>query len=175
MANLVEKFAFLTYLSRSVASNGRLGKKALQKLVHLSAEIKNVPIGYKFNLYTYGPFSRELAGDVDVLGTLGALDISYDSFRNAYEIGPGVNSSSYVDRASDFIEKYKVEICFIVEKFGNRFAKDLELSSMLVFIIKNKLVDDLNDENIISKFLEIKPHYAYEEVKRGLREIRELI
>lgn len=175
MANSIEKFALIAYIAKANVGKAALGKKALQKLVHLSSELRGVPVGYKFELYTYGPFSRELAGDVDLLDSMGLISVEFDSSRNGYEIKPEESSEELFSKSGDFISTFGGDLDFVVDKFGGRLAKELELSSMVAFIIKNKLADVNDDDAIIDKFLEIKPHYQRPEVLKGLCEIKELL
>lgn len=171
-----ENYALIAYLAKSIGGERKLGKKALQKLVHLMSEIASVPVGYKFRLYTYGPFSRELASDVDILDTLGAIHVTFNAERNGYEISSASDVESYVDKARDYIEKNKEEIDGVLERFGGKLAKELELYSMVTFIIKERLVSDVDDDKlVVEKFREIKPHYTVQQVQQGLKEIRELI
>jgi len=170
------KFALIAYVARSVGEISVLGKKALQKVVHLASEISGADFGYEFRLYTYGPFSRELASDVDVMDSIGLVAVNFNPTRNGYEISAKPEASTLIEV---FIEEYpeeKENIDKIISIFGNRLAKDLELSSMLTFILTRKLVTDTSDDDsVVSKFLEIKPHYRELDVKNGLKEIRELL
>lgn len=171
-----ENFALIAYIARSIQPGHKLGKKALQKLVHLVSEIADVPVGYKFRLYTYGPFSRELATDVDILDSLDALTVSFSAERNGYEISADAHAEDFINKAEGYIEAYREGIDKILKEFGPRLAKELELSSMLTFIIKENLVDNIGDDaKVVGKFLEIKPHYSKSQVEEGLVEIRQLL
>lgn len=175
MTKSIEKFAIIAYIAKATQEKGALGKKALQKLLHLSHELRGVPVGYQFNLYTYGPFSRELAGDVDLLDSMGLISVHFDASRNGYEIKPVEKSEEIISKSEGFLSPIKEDIDFIVDRFGGRLAKELELSSMVTFILKNKMVDISDDSAVIDKFLEIKPHYKRSEVEAGLSEIRECL
>lgn len=175
MTSPIEKFAIIAYIAKANMDKGALGKKALQKLMHLSHELRNVPVGYSFKLYTYGPFSRELAGDIDLLDSMGLISVHFDASRNGYEIKAVEKSQEILSKNEAFVSSVKDDLDFILERFGGRLAKELELSSMITFILKNKLTDVNNDEAVVDKFLEIKPHYQRSEVLTGLSEIRQLL
>lgn len=175
MTSSLEKFAIIAYIAKSVEGKGTLGKKALQKLVHLSSELSHVQVGYKFTLYTYGPFSRELAGDVDLLASMGLISMQFNAQRNGYEIKSNLETNNIFERSGSFTSDVKHGIDFVIDKFGGRLAKELELSSMIVFILNNELTDVDDDNAVIDKFLEIKPHYQRSEVVSGLKEIREML
>jgi uncharacterized protein len=176
MPTTLQKYALIVYLAKSHERFGDLGKKALQKLAHLSSEITNAPLGYKFELYTYGPFSRDLASDVDTLESMGIVDVNFDEERNGYKILPTDASKKLLESQQDFIDANSQLIDSVVNFFGGRLAKDLELSSMLTYIIKNRLVSDIDDDkSVVDKFLEIKPHYSRSNVSSGLSEIRRVL
>ena len=171
-----ENYALIAYLAKTANGDRKLGKKALQKLVHLISEIARVPVGYRFRLYTYGPFSRELASDVDILDNLGAINVTFNADRNGYEISSASYVDDYVSKAERYIDDNKKSIDFVIERFGGKLAKELELYSMVTFILKEGLVQNLNDdEAVVAKFREIKPHYTTQQVQQGLREVRELL
>lgn len=175
MTNSMEKFAIIAYIAKANVDKGPLGKKALQKLVHLSSELRGAQVGYSFELYTYGPFSRELAGDVDLLESMGVISVEFDDSRNGYEITPSSKAEELLEANQQFIDSVRSDLDFIIENFGGRLAKELELSSMVSFILKHKLADADNENSIVEKFLEIKPHYTKESILAGLREVRSII
>lgn len=171
-----ENYALIVYLAKSANGDRKLGKKALQKLVHLISEVARVPVGYRFRLYTYGPFSRELASDVDILDSLGAINVTFNADRNGYEISSASHANDYVAKAMQYIDENKKSIDYVVDRFGGKLAKELELYSMVTFILKEGLVPNIDDdESVVKKFREIKPHYTTQQVYQGLREIRELL
>lgn len=172
MVNAMDKFAVIAYIAQANEGKNPLGKKAFQKIVHLSSELFEAPLGYDFTLYTYGPFSRELAGDIDLLGSMKILSVEFDDVRNGYQITAAENASSVISDRENFIASVKSKIDAVIEKFGGRLAKELELLSMIVFIKKHKLADFNHEEAVIQKFLEIKPHYHKEDVQKGLAELK---
>lgn len=176
MGHIDESYALVSFIVKLASENGRLGKKAAQKLMHIITSLGRVPSKYKFQLYTYGPFSRELAGDMDILDTLEAISISYNSDKNAYEIHSGPRSEEILNRYKDFLEANSPVIQPLIERFRGRLAKQLEVTSTLLFIIENNLIDDVqDDEVVINKFSEIKPHYSKGEIVPALSELRQFL
>ena len=53
-----------------------VGRTKLQKLVYLLKREQNIDAGLDFQVYFYGPFSRDLNNNVDELIQLGLLDVS---------------------------------------------------------------------------------------------------
>ncbi len=176
MSHLDESYALVSYVIKLASHSGKLGKKAAQKFVHIITSIGGVPSKYEFQLYTYGPFSRELAGDLDILESVQAVSIQYNAEKNSYEIQPGSRSDELISRHSKFIDANKSRIDELISRFGGRLARQLELSSTLLFVIDRDLVDNSSDdEQVIKKFSEIKPHYSRSEIKPALAELRQLL
>lgn len=169
-------FALIAYIAFQSEGTGGLGKKALQKMVHLCSELFNVPVSYKFRLYTYGPFSRELASDMDVMDSLNILDVRFSAESNGYYISAGPSAESTIDSGDQFLSVYRTDIDALLDIFKGRLAKDLEISSMLSFIIKRNLVENTEDDSaVVEKFFEIKPHFEKRHVESRLAEIRQLV
>ena len=126
----IDQYALVAFLiDQAAQSKKQLGKKALQKKVHLIHEMGGVDTGYRFSFYTYGPFSVDLAGDLDVIANSGGAKISYDSWDNLYQINPSEHTDRMIERGQKFIAKNKATIQEVLETFGDRSAKDLELVS----------------------------------------------
>src|SRR5262245_60129714 len=100
MANEVQKtdqYALLALIiEKQGGERGRLGKKALQKFVHLIQEFGGVDSKYQFSFYTYGPYSSGLAGDLDILSALDGADIVYNATDNHYQISAGAYTSELI-------------------------------------------------------------------------------
>jgi len=76
-----EKTRDILYLLSLIREGSRLsaagaveGAVRLQKLVFLARE-EGIPFGYHFNSHFRGPFSRELARDLDLLVDLGFVEV----------------------------------------------------------------------------------------------------
>src|SRR5580698_6874040 len=90
----------------------RLGKTQLQKLVYFAQDC-GVPLGYKYELYHYGPYSFDLSHDLGSLDSLGVLDVQSNSSGFGFDISVG-----------KFAEKFKLEPKYQrkIEKVINEFG-----------------------------------------------------
>lgn len=118
--------ALVAYLATKYGETGTLGKKAVQKYIHILSSLSGRSFGYEFSFYTYGPFSRDLASDLDLLASSNALAISYDG--DAYSITATRLSESLAQSLSSGVKKTADQIW---EKFSGRSAKQLELISTI--------------------------------------------
>lgn len=109
----------------------RLGKTKLQKLVYFS-KVAGVPLPFDFEIYYYGPYSQELAEEMDRLEVLGLVESAKDA-----ELGVDYRPGDKVDEAiswyTDRLQSYAGKIRRTIEVFGNMHAKALELHATVHF------------------------------------------
>jgi uncharacterized protein len=159
--------ALVTYVVNAVGSEHPIGKKATQKFLHLIEDAGKVQTGYDFSIYTYGPFSRTLASEIDFLATKKAIDVVFVGQFGTYEISPGENANEVIELGNDYIQKNKHKIDHILSKLKGKGASELELYSTLVFLMAH--VESLtSDDKIVEKLLSLKPKYAKSFVEKTL-------
>jgi len=156
-----ERYGLIAELAQKLRGTGRLGKKAIQKYVYLLQELEGVATGYKFSFYTYGPYSSDLAGDLDVVNSLQGVSITYSPSDNAYNIAQGEKSDELKSRSVAYLQNASAGIEKLVRFFGGRYAKDLELISTIVFLNRNdQQISAINETAVVRKVLELKPKYS---------------
>lgn len=63
MGNLNKRMGIISEITKK---KPRLGKTAIMKYIFLLQKVYNVPLGYDFEIYTYGPYSSEVMEDIDL-------------------------------------------------------------------------------------------------------------
>ena len=177
IAGKTDQYALVAFLiAQSARASQPLGKKALQKKVHLIQELAGVDTGYRFSFYTYGPFSVSLAGDLDVIASGGGAVINYDSWDNHYQIDPSEHTDRMIERGKKFIEENRMAIQGVLEAFGNRTALGLELVSTIAYLRRHAPQDEFEDNEKLPKHVrDLKPKYSEQEVDRAIREVKEFL
>jgi uncharacterized protein len=130
----------------------QLGKTQFQKLVYFCQE-KGIPLGYKYEIYHYGPYSFQLSDDMSSLDSLGVLDVGTDSSGFGFHIEAGRFASKY-----ELQKKYLPVLTEVVEKLGENSPAQLEVKGTLHFVskvLKNR--GDISDKLVVSKVKELKP------------------
>lgn len=172
-----ERYALISTLAESFRDRGRvLGKTALQKLVYFLQEGKDVPIGYDFVLYNYGPFCVELANDLDFTETLGGVTVHTNvSFPGGYCIYPGPRSEEIKSRGRRFWLPYEHLLFQVLEDFGALSAKDLELRATILYARRftEGHGQPFDDESILEHVVRVKPQFAVGEIAAAIEEMRE--
>jgi len=148
----------------------QLGKIQLQKLVYFLQET-GVPLGYKFEIYHYGPYSFELSDQVSSLDSLGVLSIADDPSGYGFNIRVGTHGTKYkIDK------KYSPKVDYIAKEFGSEPPAKLEVKSTAHFVSKvlKKQGKNLPEDLIVAKVKELKPRFTdrfisdcYRELKRS--------
>jgi len=163
--------ALVAYLASQQGGNGTLGKKAAQKYIHILSSLSGMNVGYEFSFYTYGPFSRELASDLDILGAAKAINVQYNAADNAYSITSSETTNAVAQALSPAI---KVEADRIWSIFSGRTAKQLELISTALFVSDEEGLSMTSSE-MTSRIQALKPKYSANEIRAAQTELEPLI
>ena len=166
------RLALLTALVRQ-APQQTLGRTALMKLLFLLTAVRDVPVGYRFRMYTYGPFDSEVLSDVDYAARLDALGIELERYPNGYGyiIRPGSAAQAIMNHAQTFIDDHQADIDWVIETFAPRSATDLELLSTIVYVDREYRVSSLDE--IINAVHDIKPRFTLSRIREEATQLQE--
>ena len=166
------KLGLLAALVRQ-APGQTLGRTVLMKLLFLLTAVRDVPLGYRFQMYTYGPFDSEVLSDVDYAARLDALSVEIERYPNGYGyvIQPGQGAEAIMARARPFLDAHQSDINWVVETFAPLSAVDLELLSTIVYVDREHRVSTLDD--VISTVHEIKPRFDTATIRRESERLQE--
>ena len=172
-----DQYALVAFLIKQAAqTRQQLGKKALQKKVHLIQELGGVDTGYRFSFYTYGPYSASLAGDLDVIANSDGAKIRYISSENHYLIDPSEHTDRMIEKGQEFFEKNDAAIDKVLTAFGNRLAKGLELVSTIAYLRRHAPQEEFEDEAKLANHVRaLKPKYSELEVKKAIVEVKDFL
>ncbi|MFH0822091.1 MAG: hypothetical protein V2B18_05020 [Pseudomonadota bacterium] len=169
------RYALIAELARRLEDKSpQFGKTSLQKMIYLLQELGGIPADYRFSLYTHGPFTAQLLGDLDLVEALGAVKVNYvTSGYGGYQISPDREFEPIRDKASEFLHANKAAIERLVDEFGAFSAKDLELRSTIVFLDRNvkRSKKDLDRGNFIGLVKKVKPRFTEDAIAEALEEL----
>ncbi len=173
----IDQYALVAFLiAQAAQAHKQLGKKAIQKKVHLIHELGGVDTGYRFSFYTYGPFSVNLAGDLDVIANSGGAKICYNSSDNHYQIDPSEHTDRMIERGREFIAKNRATIERVLETFGDRSAKGLELVSTIAYLRRHAPQEEFEDSSKLAEHVRsLKPKYSETEVKKAISQVKNFL
>jgi len=153
-----------------------LGKTAVMKIVYLLQQVKQMELGYDFDIYTYGPYAPEVTDHLDTLISNGFISSMIYNYNNyvGYQLNISESGRSEMKEISN---NEKSNIQDILNFTDGKSAKTLELYSTIIFIkhlyLKNKILCD-QENDVISKVHEIKPHFGEETISEAYNVLSEL-
>ena len=156
----------------SAAPDQTLGRTALMKLLFLLTTIRDVPLGYRFRMYTYGPFDSEVLSDVDYAARLDALSVDMERYVGgyAYLIRPGNAIERIIHRDKPFVEKYRTEIQWTIDNFATSSAGRLEALSTIIYV--NRKLEVSRNEDLTRVVKEMKPRFSEDTIQANVDELR---
>ncbi|MCR4431976.1 MAG: hypothetical protein NUV45_13280 [Tepidanaerobacteraceae bacterium] len=124
------------------------GKKALQKLVYFCLE-SGVPVDCSFRMYLYGPYSSELAEEINESVDKGILCIKADG----YTFEKGANCDYFYKQNEKDIAKYKKTIDRVIENFSGFSPMMLELHATVHFIAAthNQIYGEIEKQKVLQE------------------------
>lgn len=149
----------------------QFGKTVLQKLVYILQEVYEVPCGYDYILYNYGPYSEALADDLSFFASMDGVKIEWGQ-GPGYRIKKDVKTSHFRERGKGFLTKYAPQIEKVVREFGGMNAKELELRSTILYVSRE---EPLGKEVLLNRVKEIKPHFSVGEIDSAYQELQHLL
>ena len=118
-----------------------------------------VDCDYSYTLYTYGPYSADVARDLDIVAGLGGAQVRHDLAGPGCEIHPGP--------ASDDLKAIGPKLDRLVADFGAYTAKDLELRSTLLYLSR----PGRSRPELIRQVHQVKPHFNRAHIEEAFAEL----
>ncbi len=158
---------FIAILSLLENAQGTVGKTFLQKGIYILQEGLKEELGYKYKLHFYGPFSQELANDIDTLYYMGLINIQYDAEATGYRIEITEAGKKFLKKyQQNDLEKNKIEK--VLSMIDGKLTKKMELLGTVLYFAKLT-----NDKGEIKRLVNMfKPHFADSEIEESLKRLR---
>lgn len=158
-----KRIALLTRLVEK-APGGTVGRTAVMKFLYFLTALRHVQLGYRFSLYSYGPFDSAVLEDIDYAARLKALDISveYNPVGYGYVIRPAASAQIVKDLDADFVNANEPHLDWVLQEFGGLTATELELASTIVYVYLDEPA--ASQRQIADRVHQIKPHFAVERI-----------
>ena len=162
----------LELAGRLKGQSPQFGKTAFMKMAYLLQELYEVPLGYRFSLYTYGPYSPEVLADLEYANLRKQVEIEYlGDPQGGFRITPsevvGLSKSQ-----NESIAKYSHALDELVEHFGSFNARELELRTTSIFLwkrIRPTKPEDLS--TLIEAVRQLKPHFNEMAIRSAIADL----
>ena len=165
-------------ISKLVEERPDLGKTAIMKMLFLLQQAYKVPLGYDYEIYTYGPYSSEVMNDIDFASQMGAVSItavSYPTGYIGYNLKPTEKTQETISTAGEIISDNLGVIKEVIRLFGDKPAKELELSTTIIYLYANYVANnwDASVDEITTNVHEIKPHFNQDTIRQEYKRLKE--
>lgn len=149
-----------------------LGRTSIMKCLYFLQEVEKIPLGYRFRLYTYGPYDPEVLSDLDHAEALGRIQSRLVTFPNG--------NQGYLYRVASAKPKsapsgeHRTKIAEVARAFAGRSAGDLEMASTIVFVDRHhqRAGRTVPVEQLIAEVQEIKPHLERDRIRSEIEKLR---
>jgi hypothetical protein len=167
MSGFNERIGILEYLARR-SRHGWIGRTALMKMCYFVQELRGVPLGYNFSLYSYGPFDSAVLGDLGEAEALGVVKedvISYPS-GYGYKISSAIGPEIIAEIGGELLQRYRNDIDFILTEYGDFTAADLELASTLIYADREaaRINERISTAELARRVKEVKPRFSSDQI-----------
>ena len=170
---MMKRIAVLSRLVKRT-QGGSLGRTAIMKLAYFLTVLRDVPLDYRFSLYSYGPFDSAVLQDVDFGSSLGALrsePVPYPS-GYGYSIQPGSSSDEIESLETDFLDAHEAAINWVATEFGNLTASELELLSTIVYVDREHAGTPISNDELARCIHDIKPHFPEARILSRIEDLK---
>lgn len=156
---------------------GFIGRTALMKYMYFLQTLRNVPLGYNFSMYSYGPFDSDVLSDLSTAESLNLVSSTPISFLGGYgyRIHPASGAEGAERESHEFIAKYEEEINWVIGEFGGLNSAELELASTIIYVDREFAEIGLPDAraHLVVLVNEIKPHFGMEQIERSVDSLQQ--
>lgn len=154
-----------------------IGKTAMMKITYLMQTLRDVPFGYHFEIYTYGPYCQTVMSDIEYAESIHYIQINsvdYGDGIYGYQISTTEEGQSALSAAVGRGD-YTAQMSDILNFFGDMSAKDLELYSTIVFVTSSCSANkwDTSMDNICKTVHSIKPHFSMDAIYDAFQNLQD--
>jgi uncharacterized protein YwgA len=161
----------------SQAREKKLGRTQVMKLFYFLQELKEIPLGYDFRLFTYGPFDSEVLSDLATACSLNVVSEKTMIYSRGYgyDITPGSHAYRLGLELETSNPSIAAQVDAVVRDFGTYGAADLELLSTIFFVDRefSKTGTEASDEALAERVRQIKPHFTMRTILHRINEMAE--
>lgn len=167
----------VTMIAELANRDKNIGKTAMMKFLFLLQTVYSVPLGYDFEIYTYGPYSQSVMSDLEYAEYSGDIKVSpvyYPNGMNGYQINATEEGREIIKDNQDLINTYNTAIENVIHFFAQKTAKELELYSTIVFVASSFTSNGWyeSDNDICSTVKQIKPHFSDETISAAFSDLK---
>lgn len=160
-------------ITRLRAKESWAGEMHVQKCVYFLQEVLNVPLGYDFVLYKYGPYSFDLHKELNSMRADNQIALEAQPFPYGPKMLVTEDGSDLMKRFPRTRRQFSNQLEFITNRLADKTAGELEelATGLMVLTEHPKEIDTKLSERL----RDLKPHVRPETAENRIREVRTLV
>lgn len=145
------------------------GETNVQKATYFLQELLEVPLGFDFVLYKYGPYSFDLAEELTSLRADLILELKVRDLRYGASYVSGEMGNFVIERFTKTIGLYSGKIKFVAAWLGSRRVPELERLATALYVRLTK--SSANARTRAEMLTQLKPHVSAIDAAEAVKEI----
>ena len=155
----------------------QMGRTMLMKMCYFLQELRGMPLGYRFTIYSYGPFDSEVLSDLASAVNLEAVKskVIPNSVGYGYQLEPSPNAPELISDGKEFLHDHQADLTWVVAEFASKSAADLELESTAVFVDREAFEkkESISLDTLVNRVNGLKPHFTKEYIRSRAQDLVE--
>ncbi len=155
----MQKVVVLCQLADSMAAKGSwCGETHLQKATYFLQRLLDVPTGFDFILYKYGPFSFDLRDELTAMRADGLLEFAPQPEPYGPSLVPTELSRKVRERFPKTLRRHTEQLQFVADQLSAEGVMGLEQLATALYVTLEK--DDVAPEQRAEWIKNLKPHIS---------------
>lgn len=166
--NTLKRYAYILEFLKNL-EDAEIHKTFLQKAVYILQDGLKERLNYSYRLHFYGPFSQELAYDINVLNDMDLIDEEFDQNRLKYKIKITDKGKKFLETLkSHGVEAEKQKIKKVLSLISKRNMNDMELLGTVLYF--SRLTGNKREvEKLVNM---VKPHFTRSQISKALQKLK---
>ncbi len=165
--------ALIAELVRQLRANGSwAGETHVQKTAYFLQHLFGVPLGLRFTLYKYGPFSFELRDQLNEMRGLDQLELEPQGYPYGPKLAPGPGATQLGTRFPKTLRQYGGALHFVSSEIGPLSVGSLERLATALMVTEE--LPGANVDERAQRLHQYKPHVSLEEARDAVSKVDRL-
>lgn len=166
----MQKVVILCELAKCMADKGSwCGETHLQKATYFLQRLLDVPTGFDFILYKYGPFSFDLREELAAMRADGFLDLASHPIPYGPSLVPTELSRRARERFPKTLDRYREQLQFVADQLSAEGVLGLEQLATALYVTLER--DDVAPQERAQWIKKLKPHVTIEDARKSVEMI----
>ena len=147
-------------------------KSKWMSMVYLLQEACRAPLGYRFTLYTYGPYSPEVEMDLMAAKEHGHVLLQHNPGDNWHQILPGPDVHRGTEQITGDWSPHMAAVRTAIRAFGHLTSSQANLRASTHYIANTHNLPAPSEQDLAAALHELKPQIDRQEIRDALNHLR---